>query len=257
MPSTSYSDQLIAYYKTVANECVLGLSLDCVIFGFHDTRLKVLLARWRNTREWCLPGGFIYKSESVDAAAERVLYERTGLNQLFLQQFHLFGDAVRYDREDTWRRQEMPMPFDGKWPERTISMGYYALVDYTKVTPTADFLSDECDWCDVSALPSLLFDHRQIITVALQTLRLQLNWQPIGLNLMPEKFTIPELQRLYETVLGRPLDARNFHKKITGLSILTRLNERRTGGAHKSPYLYQFDLVNYQKALINGNLIFV
>ncbi|GAB3771059.1 NUDIX domain-containing protein [Spirosoma horti] len=253
----TYTEHLIAYYKKVASECISGVSLDCVIFGFHDTKLKVLLLRWKDTKEWSLPGGFIYKAESVDAAAQRVLHERTGLNQLFLQQFHLFGDAVRYDQNDTLRRQKMPDLLFGICPDRTISMGYYALVDYTKVTPTADFLSDECVWCDVSDLPSLLYDHRQIIDVALQTLRLQLNWQPIGLNLMPQKFTIPELQRLYETVLGRPLDARNFHKKITGLSILTRLNERRTGGAHKSPYLYQFDQQNYQKALINGNLIFV
>ncbi|MVM39919.1 NUDIX domain-containing protein [Spirosoma sp. HMF3257] len=253
----TYTDQLQAYYERVAQECIAGLSLDCVIFGFHDTRLKVLLLRWKDTNEWSLPGGFIYKDESVDTAAGRVLCERTGLDQLFLQQFHLFGDAVRYDRDDTWQRQKMPMKFGDRWPERTISMGYYALVDYTKVTPSADFMSDECCWWEVGELPSLLFDHQHIIEVALKTLRLQLNWQPIGLNLMPQKFTIPELQRLYEAVLDRPLDARNFHKKITGLSILSRLEERRTGGAHKSPYLYQFDEVNYQKALINGNLNFV
>lgn len=253
----THTEQLLAYYKRVTDECVLGLSLDCVIFGFHDTRLKVLLLKWKDTNEWSLPGGFIYKTESVDTAAGRVLHERTGLDQLFLQQFHLFGDAVRYDRLDTWQRQQIPLVSDTSWPDRTISMGYYALVDYTKVTPTADFMSDECCWWDISELPSLLYDHQYIIEVALKTLRLQLNWQPIGLNLMPEKFTIPELQRLYEAVLGRPLDARNFHKKITGLSILTRLDERRTGGAHKSPYLYQFDTENYQKALINGNLNFV
>ncbi|GAB3944667.1 NUDIX domain-containing protein [Spirosoma harenae] len=253
----TFANQLATYYQTVADECILGLSLDCVIFGFHDTRLKVLLLRWKDTTEWCLPGGFIYKTESVDTAASRVLRERTGLEQLFLQQFHVFGEAIRYDWIDTWHRQKMTIPFSTKWPERTISMGYYALVDYTLVTPTTDFMSDECCWWDVSELPSLLYDHQQIIDVALKTLRLQLNWQPIGLNLMPEKFTIPELQRLYEVVLGRPLDARNFHKKIMGLTILTRLNERRTGKAHKSPYLYQFDKENYQKALINGNLIFV
>ncbi|GAB4045720.1 NUDIX hydrolase [Spirosoma litoris] len=253
----TYIDQLRTYYERVTEECVSGLSLDCVIFGFHDTRLKVLLLKWKDTNEWSLPGGFIYKDESVDTAAGRVLRERTGLDQLFLQQFHLFGDAVRYDIEDTWQRLKMPMKYGINWPDRTISMGYYALVDYTKVMPTADFMSDECCWWDISELPSLLYDHQHIIEVALKTLRLQLNWQPIGLNLMPEKFTIPELQRLYEAVLGRPLDARNFHKKITGLSVLTRLDERRTGGAHKSPYLYQFDTVNYQKALINGNLNFV
>ena len=253
----SFTDQLRAYYERVTEECVSGLSLDCVIFGFHDTRLKVLLLRWKNTDEWSLPGGFIYKTESVDTAAGRVLGERTGLDQLFLQQFHLFGDAVRYDTDDTWRRLKMPMKHGVNWPDRTISMGYYALVDYTQVTPTADFMSDECCWWDVSELPSLVYDHRHIIDVALKTLRLQLNWQPIGLNLMPEKFTIPELQRLYEAVLGRALDARNFHKKITGLSVLARLDERRTGGAHKSPYLYQFDEENYSQALINGNLNFV
>ncbi|GAB4015606.1 NUDIX hydrolase [Spirosoma koreense] len=255
----TFADQLIAYYQTVADECVLGVSLDCVIFGFHDTRLKVLLLRWKTTSEWCLPGGFIYKNESVDDAAGRVLRERTGLDQLFLQQFHLFGEAVRYDRQDTWQRQKMPIAYDNnsKWPERTLSVGYYALVDYTRVTPSADFMSDECCWWDVSHLPSLLFDHQQIIDVALKTLRLQLNWQPIGLNLLPEKFTIPELQRLYEAVLDRPLDSRNFHKKITGLNILTRLDERRTGVAHKSPYLYQFDEQNYTKALVNGSLVFI
>ncbi|UFH55160.1 NUDIX hydrolase [Spirosoma sp. KNUC1025] len=255
----NFVEQLTTYFQTVADECIPGVSLDCVIFGFHDTRLKVLLLRWKGTNEWCLPGGFIYKTESVNDAAGRVLRERTGLDQLFLQQFYLFGDAVRYDRVDTWARQKMPLAFNSadKWPERTISVGYYALVDYTKVTPTADFMSDESCWWDVNDLPSLLYDHQQIIDVALKTLRLQLNWQPIGMNLLPEKFTIPELQRLYEVVLDRPLDARNFHKKITSLSILTRLDERRTGMAHKSPYLYQFDEMNYKKALVSGNLIFV
>lgn len=253
----TFPEQLTTYFQTIAEECILGLSLDCVIFGFHDTRLKVLLLRWKDTNEWCLPGGFIYKDESVDTAAERVLRERTGLAQIYLQQFHLFGEAVRYDWQDTWQRQQIPFPFGSRWPKRTISAGYYALVDYTKVTPTFDFMSDECSWWDVSELPSLLYDHRDIVEVALKTIRLQLNWQPIGLNLMPEKFTIPELQRLYEAVLGRVLDARNFHKKITGLNILKRLGERRTGAPHKAPYLYQFDAENYQKALVNGNLIFI
>ncbi|UHG91247.1 NUDIX hydrolase [Spirosoma oryzicola] len=252
-----YTEHIISFHNFIADECIPGVSLDCAIFGFHDTRLKVLLLRWKDTSEWCLPGGFIYKTESVDRAAERVLYERTGLDKLFLQQFHLFGDAVRYNREEMWRRQKMPMSFSERWPERTLSVGYYALVDHTQVTPTPDFMTDECRWWDISNLPSLLYDHRQIVTVALQTLRSQLNWQPIGLNLMAEKFTIPELQRLYEAVLDKPLDARNFHKKIMGLHILTRLDERRTGKAHKSPFLYRFDRENYQKALGNGNLSFV
>jgi 8-oxo-dGTP diphosphatase len=136
--------------------------------------------------------------------------------------------------------------------DRTVSIGYYALVEYSLVSPTPDYFSEECRWWDIHEVPSLLFDHDLMVERALHTLRLQLHYQPIGYNLLPEKFTMPELQRLYETIIGKPLDRRNFQKKILGLGYLQRLEERKTIGAHKSPYLYQFDKQQYDKALEEG-----
>lgn len=131
-----------------------------------------------------------------------------------------------------------------------------ALVDYSKVTPTPDAYTDECKWRDLGDLPQLLFDHNHIVKVALQALRTQLSWQPVGYNLLPEEFTLPELQRLYETILGRTLDPRNFQRKILGLAIVERLDARKKGVAHKAPYLYRFNKDRYQEILTEGNLSF-
>ena len=245
-----------AHYREAAATCMPGLSLDCVVFGFHENQLKVLLLRWKGTDEWSLPGGFILKTESIDDAAHRVLRERAGLDEIFLQQFHVFGEAVRYDAERNWQRMGLQLAPDPSWPDRTITVGYYALVEYSEVTPTPDVLTEECRWWDVREVPDLLFDHGRIVEVALNTLRTQLSWQPVGYTLLPEKFTMPELQRLYETLLGQKLDPRNFYKKIAALGILERLDERRTGGAYKSPYLYRFQEEPYRQALEVGALGF-
>ncbi|MGA0560728.1 NUDIX hydrolase [Larkinella sp. VNQ87] len=251
-----FKQQLVEYFREADARCLPGLSVDSVIFGFSNNQLKVLLLRWKGTEEWGLPGGFIYRTESVDVAAQRILKERTGINELFLQQFHTFGDEVRYDRAEIHRKLSWPDPSTRQWPSRTVSIGYFALVDFSKVTPTADFLTDECRWWDVEKLPPLLFDHNHIVEVALRTLRVQLSWQPVGYNLLPEKFTMPELQRLYETILNRPLDPRNFSKKMRALGIIERLEEQRKGGAYKSPYLFRFNTEKYKKALKDGDLAF-
>lgn len=228
----------VHYYGHISQQCIHYLSIDGVIFGFDTSGLTVLLLRWKGTDEWSLPGGFIYKRESVDAAARRVVQERTGLEELYLQQFHVFGEADRYDQADTWRRTKVPS--EGvNWSERTISIGYYALVEYSKVMPTPDVLTDECRWWPLADVPRLLFDHNHIIGVALRTLRHQLSDQPLS-HLLPPSFTIPELQRLHETILGYPVDARNFYKKMMASGQLERLAERRTGTPHKAPYLYRF-----------------
>lgn len=226
------------YYQAIAEQCIHYLSIDGVIFGFHQNRLTVLLLRWKGTGEWMLPGGFILKTESVDVAARRIMLERTGLNALYLQQFHVFGDAIRYDQADTWRRMNLPIQ-QTNWSERTISIGYYALVDYAQVIPTSDFLTDECRWWALNQVPPLLFDHNHIIEEALRSLRRELSEQPLT-HLLPDTFTIPELQRLHETILGYPLDARNFHKKIMASGTVVRLAERRVGTPHKAPWLYRF-----------------
>ncbi|GAB3253098.1 NUDIX domain-containing protein [Larkinella harenae] len=233
-----YDHPAFRHYQEISEQCIHYLSIDGVVFGFHQNQLKVLLLRWKETDAWSLPGGFIRKTESVDAAAQRIMQERTGLDALFLQQFHVFGETNRYNQEETWRR--INLPIEGvNWSERTISIGYYALVDYSKVVPAPDFLTEECGWWNLEEIPSLLFDHNQIIDVAIASLRKQLNDQPIS-HLLPEAFTIPELQRLHETILGYPLDARNFYKKMMASGQLERLSERRLGTPHKSPYLYRF-----------------
>lgn len=225
------------------------LSVDCVIFGFHDNKLRVLLLKWKDGGHWCLPGGFIKRNESVDDAAIRILKDRTGLNDIFLRQFHAFGDPFRDRSKELLSIQAK----NGKWlTERFITIGYYALVEYSKVHPQPDWLSEECRWFDIHKIPKLIYDHGAIVKRALVELQVSLNDQPVGHKLLPEKFTMPELQRLYETLLDKTLDRRNFQKKMLSLGILERLKERKTGGAHKAPYLYRFDKKKYGRAMKQG-----
>jgi ADP-ribose pyrophosphatase YjhB (NUDIX family) len=232
-----------------------SLSVDCVIFGFHENQLKVLLLKHRHLNMWALPGGFIYKDEPADAAAYRVLKERTGLDEIFLQQFRVFGDPGRSQKEFHIRdlkRDGIDVSEDLWILQRFVTIGYYALLEYSKVSPAADTLSEKAVWWDIHKVPTLILDHREILDKALVTLRTQLNYQPIGYNLLPEKFTMPELQKLYETILDKKLDRRNFQRKILGFDILRRLKETKKGVAHKSPYLYSFDLKKYNAALSQG-----
>lgn len=220
------------------------ISVDCVIFGFHDNQLKVLLLKWKEG-PWCLPGGFVKHDESVDDSAIRVLYERTGLKNIFLQQFHTFGHPMR----EKGKKTSDPKSWISK---RFISVGYYALVEFSKVNPRPDILSTDCKWWDVHKVPSLIYDHKQIMNKALEAIRFDLNDHPVGYNLLPGKFTMPELQRLYETILDEKLDRRNFQKKILVLDFLVKLKERKIGGAHKAPFLYTFDKKKYAQALKQG-----
>ena len=229
-----------------------SLSLDCVIFGFHENQLKVLLLKIKNIDVWALPGGFIFKDEDVNVAAKRVLQERTGLTEIFLQQFNVFGDPRRTDmslHKRLLRRDGVQVTKDHWLFRRFITVGYYALVEYSYVNPQVDVFSDECTWKDIADLPELMMDHAEILNKALATLRSHLNYHPVGYNLLPEKFTMPQLQKLYETILDKKLDRRNFQRKILSYGILKRLKEVQKGGAHKAPYLYSFHLRRYQQAL--------
>ncbi len=228
-----------------------NLSIDCVIFGFHENQLKVLLLEWSDSLRWCLPGGFILKGEDIDEAASKTLQMRTGLEKILLHQFYTFGNP---DRERGKHGHTIPSSVKGKsWiMERFVTIGYWALVEYSKVNPTPDAFSKSCQWWEIDKVPELILDHNLILKKALESLRLQLNDYPVGFNLLPAKFTMPELQSLYETILGQKLDRRNFQKKILALDILTRLNERKEGGAHKAPYLFKFDKKKYQNVLKKG-----
>jgi 8-oxo-dGTP diphosphatase len=232
-----------------------NLSLDCVVFGFHENQLNVLLLKLPYEQHMALPGGYVLQEESLEDAANRVLKERTGLSGVFLQQFHTFSnpDRIKFNFPTESLLKGGFTKNDLEWlTSRFVTVGFYALVDYLRVVPSPDIFSESCSWKDLKDIGILMMDHNQILHSALETLRLHLNYQPIGLNLLPEKFTMPELQRLYETILGRKLDRRNFQRKIRSYNILSDLKERKTGVAHKAPFLYQFDPVNYDRALKEG-----
>ena len=219
------------------------ISIDSVVFGFLNNQLNVLLLKMKEEENWILPGGYLQKDESIDGAAKRILYERSGADKIFLNNFCVFGDLNRSEQyfkdypDDLWHKQ------------RFITIGYYALVDQTKVNPVPDNFTDRCEWMPVNALPRLVMDHETIIKKALSTLREQISYKPIGYNLLPEAFTLPELQGLYEAILGEKLNRGNFYRKMMRYDILIKLDEQRRGGAYKAPDLYKFDEAKYKKAL--------
>lgn len=239
-------------FSAAARENYLpNISVDCVVFGFNKGLLKVLALKAKNEESWFLPGGFIYKDEPIDVAANRILKKRAGLGSIFLKQFQIFGQPDR--AKENYEKYNNIIPAEQNWfANRFLTIGYYALVDFSEVTPVPDEQIETCTWFDLVDLPPLQLDHAEIVKTALDTLRLQLNYQPIGYNLMPKEFTMPDLQKLYETILDKKLDRRNFQRRILGFKIVTRLNELRKGGAHKAPYLYSFDLKKYQNALKKG-----
>jgi len=219
------------------------VSIDCVVFGFHGADLKLLLLKWKEVDTWTLPGGFVGRQQSVDGAAHQVLQARTGLRRVHLRQFHAFGDLGR--KEATGRRlftkNVRGLPRRDLWLfQRVISIGYYALVDIQKVRPTTDAWTESCAWHPVDSHPPVAYDHERIVKGALEALRAALDVPGAGASLLPERFTMPELQCLHEAILGRRLDRRNFQKRMLERGDVERLQERRTGGAHRAPYLYRF-----------------
>lgn len=250
------SEELNEFIREGYKYYMSELTIDCVIFGYHDKQLKVLLAKYAGLDDWGLPGGFVKKEEPLTQAAVRILKERTSLDNIFLQQFHTFGDGE--DRIKGWHTKLFPPEFDQLFGEenwlkqRTITIGYYALIDFEEAEITTDILYKEFDWHSVTELPELLFSHNELVEKALATMRNQLYLQPIGYNLLPEKFTLPEIQILYETIIGKELHRRNFPTKLMSLGILTKLEEKRKIGQHRSPFLYKFDKEKYEEALKNG-----
>lgn len=220
-----------------------GIAVDTVIFGFHEEQLMVLLLKYENTNSYSLPGGFIKKEESLNDAASRVLKYRTGLSNIFLEQFYCFGDIARHDTSffKTIMKAKGVEPTSNHFLlSRFISVGYYALVDFTKAVPTTDLLADECKWHPLKDLPPLIQDHSRIIKKALSALREDLDKKLVGFNLLPETFTMGELQSLYETILGTTFLRTSFQRKILSLEILERIEKKFTGAANKAPYLYKF-----------------
>jgi 8-oxo-dGTP diphosphatase len=216
-----------------------ALTVDCVVFGFDGGELQVLLIR-RGLEpfkgKWALPGGFVRVEETLDEAARRELEEETSLKNVFLEQLYSFGAVKRDPRE------------------RVVSVAYYALVKSTDHVTAASTDAADAQWFVVSKLPSLAFDHADILDTALTRLRGKLTYQPIGFELLPEKFTLTQLQRLYESVLGTELDKRNFRKKVLGYELLIPLKETHREGAHRPAQLFRFDPVRYERLKKKGFL---
>lgn len=227
----------------VKDQYIPQLSVDCVIFGFHDQQLKVLLLKLKNLAMWALPGGYVGQNEGIDEAAGRILEERTGLRDIYLEQFRVFGSADRSTKEFIQKIMEVhhSEAMNDLWVlQRFVSIGYYALVDFSKVNPMPDFLSESCEWFEVKQLPKLAFDHQEIAQKALETLQLMLDHKLVGFNLLSDTFTMIELQSLYETILETSFRRNNFQRKMLSMDILERVEKLYTGAANKAPYLYRF-----------------
>lgn len=248
---TKITEQEVLKAEQIKATCIPHLSLDCVIFGYDLTqqRLKVLLLKSKRSKKWALPGGFIQFNEDLDIAAHRILNERTGAESIFLKQFQVFGNL---NRSESYYQNEGGIPFREWFGERFVSIGYYALVNFTEVLPKTDVFSSACQWKSIKRLPELVMDHQKIINEALINMRERLSNKPMGYNLLPEKFTMPELQTLYEIILGRKINRGNFYRKMNKYHILNKLDEVRQGGAHKSPFLYSFNKEAYDDAAKNG-----
>ncbi len=219
-----------------------NLSADIVIFGYDDQDLKILLLEITDGK-WMVPGGYILTDEDLDNAAKRVLYERTGLKDVYLKQFYTFGKSGRtFGSEIKQLFEANNLPWNEKlWiNNRFVSVGYYSLVEKGEVTPVAGYFSHSIRWFSLNELPNLLLDHSDIINKALVEFQQDLRTHPVACQLLPDKFTMPELHRVYETVLQKKMDRSRFQKKMFEYNVFQRLEERREGVPHKRPYLYMY-----------------
>jgi 8-oxo-dGTP diphosphatase len=214
-----------------------ALTVDCVVFGFDGGELKVLLierALEPFKGRWALPGGFVRVDEALDQAARRELVEETGLRNVFLEQLYSFGDLGRDPRE------------------RVVSVAYFALVKLSDHRAKAATDAAKAQWFPISKTPSLAFDHTEIFATALTRLKGKVRYQPIGFELLPPKFTLSQLQQLYQAVLGTELDKRNFRKKVLGFDLLLPLKETQMTGRHRPAQLFRFDAEKYQRLCRKG-----
>lgn len=222
---------------------VKHMSVDCSIFSVQDATLKVLLLKWKDVDYWNLPGSFVKEDEDLDDAARRTLQERTSLNNIFLEQFYTFGAVPRTSKEqhqDFLKARNIILPDDHWVFQRYLSVGYCSLVDYTKVNGFPKYHNENGEWFDVTRLPKLAFDHREIVQRGCEHIRKNIDTQIAASKLLPEKFTMKELQTVYEAVLGESFRRNNFQRKILALNSLERLEKLFDGSANKAPYLYRF-----------------
>jgi 8-oxo-dGTP diphosphatase len=209
-------------------------SIDCVIFGFDEGELKILLIE-RNQGPfkdwWALPGYLVEEDESIDNAAERILYELTGLRDIYMDQLYTFGDVERHPQG------------------RVVTVAYYAMIrlNGTKDLKPITSYARKAVWLPVKDLPDLAFDHNKIFAKGFERIRNKISYKPIAFELLPEKFTLTQLQHLYEVILNKKLDKRNFRKKMLNYGILKELDEKQKGVSYRAAKLYKFDKRKYAR----------
>ena len=214
-----------------------ALTVDIVVFALDENDLQVMLiqrALEPFERQWALPGGFVQLDETLDEAARRELQEETGLKNIFLEQLYTYSMVDRDPRE------------------RVITAAYFALVNLEGHTVRASTDARNAAWFSCNDLPALAFDHEEILSDALERLRGKVRYQPIGFELLPKKFALRQLQHMYEVILDREIDKRNFRKKIASMDILIELDEIEKNVAHRAARLYKFDKKKYDKKTKQG-----
>lgn len=220
-------------YSTVSKYL---MAVDCIIFGFMDCELKLLIFKRQYEPalgKWSLMGGFVSKDESLDEAAYRILRDLTGLKNLYMTQLYTHGELERDPGA------------------RVISTSYYSLIKVQDLDPECVKFSNAW-WCPISELPELIFDHNQMVKMALQSLRDEAKIKPIGFELLPEKFTIPQLQSLYEAIYQQQFDKRNFRKNILKMDFLEKLDEKDKENSRKGAWLYKFNEQKYKEYTDKG-----
>lgn len=214
-----------------------GLSIDCVIFGYHQGAIKVLLIE-RGAEpyinQWALPGDLVYKNEDLNTAAARILHRLTGLENIFMEQFHTFGKPDRHPAG------------------RVTTVGFFSLVKNDDYYPLASSWAKATQWFDIFQLPELAFDHQEIVKKAITTLQKKVRTEVLGFELLPEKFTLLDLQNLYEALLASKFDKPNFRKKILAMDLLVPLDEVRRDAAHRPAKLFSFDAKRYRNLKKHG-----
>ncbi len=228
-------------------ETLPSVSVDCVIFGYEENELKVLVRREfvpENDQmfiEWKLPGNHIRRDEDIDQTASRILKEQTGLENIFVKQFMVFSDPNRLHRRN--REYEWVKPRLGD--ERVITVGFYSLININDIEKTS--LIEEAKWANAYEVKELMFDHQDIFDEAFKKLRYDLLHEPLVFELLPEKFTLTQMQRLYEAIFNTTYDKRNYRRKVNKMAYLIPLDEIQTGVSHKPARLYSFDRDIYEK----------
>ncbi|WP_445456457.1 NUDIX hydrolase [Flavobacterium sp. HNIBRBA15423] len=216
-----------------ANHQNIRIAVDAVVFGYQKSKLYVLLIQQKfgsQNTYWALPGGLVQEDEALIEAVKRELKEETNVSVNYLEQLYTFGDDITRDPRN-----------------RVISVAYFALVDPSKLTLIADTDAEHVSWIEIDKIPNLAFDHNEIIQMGIQRLKNKVTYQPVGFDLLPNKFLFSQLENLYTTIIGKEIDRRNFRKKMMSFGFIIETEEYATKKTGRPAKLYTFNTAEYKR----------